>query len=436
MATTDLTSRVAPFLDRHLVFPLLEFLQDRQIYPDEEVLKAKIDLLAKTNMVDYAMDIHKSLYKTEDVPQTMSDRRGEVVQRLKSLEEAAAPLVAFLQNPAAMQQLRADKQYNLLLLQEKYQIGPEGVEALYSYAKFQFECGNYSGAADFLHQYRLLCSSGERSLSASWGKLAADVLMQNWDTAADEINRLKEMIDGKSFDSPLSLLQQRTWLLHWSLFIMFNSENGRSNLVDLFLQDKYLSALQSNAPHLLRYLSAAVLTTKRRRNAVKEAVRAVEGEAHAYSDAVTQFLIAVHVDFDFDEAQAKLKECEELLVNDFFLGKQVQEGGYVSVPFKEEFVDSARLLMFENYCRVHRCIDIKILAEKLNMSPDAAERWIANLIRTAKLDARIDSEAGTVIMTTHETDVYETIIERTRALTSRTYSLASSVAAAAIAVQR
>jgi len=69
MAQYDLTASVAPFLDRHLVFPLLEFLQDKQIYTDDQILKAKNELLAKTNMVDYAMDIHKSLYHTEDVPQ-------------------------------------------------------------------------------------------------------------------------------------------------------------------------------------------------------------------------------------------------------------------------------------------------------------------------------------------------------------------------------
>lgn len=69
MAEHDLTPRIAPNLDRHLVFPLMEFLQERQLYPDEQILKSKIELLNKTNMVDYAMDIHKSLYHTEDVPQ-------------------------------------------------------------------------------------------------------------------------------------------------------------------------------------------------------------------------------------------------------------------------------------------------------------------------------------------------------------------------------
>ncbi|GKA67897.1 eukaryotic translation initiation factor 3 subunit E [Tanacetum coccineum] len=52
----------------------------------------------------------------------MLDRRVEVVARLKSLEEAAAPLVTFLQNPNVVQELRADKQYNLQMLNEHYQI--------------------------------------------------------------------------------------------------------------------------------------------------------------------------------------------------------------------------------------------------------------------------------------------------------------------------
>lgn len=77
------------------------------------------------------------------------------------------------------------------------QIGTEQIEALYQYAKFQFECGNYSGAADYLYQYRALCTNNERSLSALWGKLAAEILMQNWDIALEELNRLKEIIDSK-----------------------------------------------------------------------------------------------------------------------------------------------------------------------------------------------------------------------------------------------
>lgn len=52
----------------------------------------------------------------------MMERRAEVVARLKALEEAAAPLITFLQNASAVQELRADKQHNLQLLQERYQV--------------------------------------------------------------------------------------------------------------------------------------------------------------------------------------------------------------------------------------------------------------------------------------------------------------------------
>lgn len=45
-----------------------------------------------------------------------------MVARLKALEESAAPLVSFLQNPAAVQELRADKQYNLQMLNDRYQV--------------------------------------------------------------------------------------------------------------------------------------------------------------------------------------------------------------------------------------------------------------------------------------------------------------------------
>ena len=33
----DITSKIAGNLDRHLVFPLLEFLQTRGIYPEEDL---------------------------------------------------------------------------------------------------------------------------------------------------------------------------------------------------------------------------------------------------------------------------------------------------------------------------------------------------------------------------------------------------------------
>ena len=196
--------------------------------------------------------------------------------------------------------------------------------------------------------------------------------------------------------------------------MFFNHENGRNAIIDMFFQERYMQSIQAEAPHLLRYLAAAVITNKRRRSMLKDLVKILQNET--YSDPITEFLTALFVDYDFDGAQAKLKACEDVLANDFFL-----------VGCKEDFSENARLFIFETYCRIHQCIDINLLAEKLGMDRDSAERWIVNLIRSTKLNAKIDSEKGTVVMGTEAPSIHELVVEKTKALTSKTYSLAHAV---------
>lgn len=154
----DLTQQLAKHMDRHLVFPLLEFLHHRQLYDEADIQKTKIALLDHTNMVDFAMDIHESLFGKGSVPQAMNDRREEVgwqmqlyssravqhpltqawttasskhrtvelarppclqvLARLKSLQADAETIVGFLSNEASVKQLKQDKTYNLKFLQE------------------------------------------------------------------------------------------------------------------------------------------------------------------------------------------------------------------------------------------------------------------------------------------------------------------------------
>ena len=321
--------------------------------------------------------------------------------------------------PPSRQAAKPPARRRLTRALSRLQIGEQDIEALYHYAKFQFECGNYSGAAEFLRYYRSLCSSAERSVSALWGKFAADILMQDWDEAAEDMTRLKEVIDSKMGANPLGALTQRTWLAHWSLFVFFNHENGRNAIIDLFFQDRYLNAIQTHARHLLRYLAAAVVVNKRRRNMLKELVRVLQQEAYAYSDPVTQFLECLFVRYDFEGAQARLVECDALLRTDFFL-----------VGCREEFLERARNFVFETYCRIHQCIDVRALASRLAMPQEEAERWVVNLIRTERLAAKIDAKAGTVLMGSVAPSVYEQIIDRTKQLSFRTFQMSNALLAA------
>jgi hypothetical protein len=124
-------------------------------------------------------------------------------------------------------------------------------------------------------------------MSCLWGKLASEILMQHWTEAYDDLNRLKEAIEASTSRSPLEQLHQRTWFIHWSLFVYFNHPKGRDDLVQLFLSSSnptanqsnaYLNTLQTASPHLLRYLAAAVIINPRKKNerTLKELVKVIQ----------------------------------------------------------------------------------------------------------------------------------------------------------------
>lgn len=71
--------------------------------------------------------------------------------------------------------------------------------------------------------------------------------------------------------------------------------------------------------------------------------------------------------------------------------------------------------------------DFRMLAEKLNMTAEDAERWIVNLIRNARLDAKIDSQQGHVVMATQTVSPYQQLIEKTKMLSVRSQKLAADI---------
>jgi translation initiation factor 3 subunit E len=158
-------------------------------------------------------------------------------------------------------------------------------------------------------------------------------------------------------------------------------------------------------------LITAVITNKRiqkRRQELKDLVKVIQQEFHTYEDPITEFVECLYVNFDFDGAQKKLSQCESVLGNHFL------------VACLGDFIENARLFIFKTFCRTHQCISITMLADKLNMTPEEAERWIVNLIRNARLNAKTDSKLGHVIMGNNAASPYQQVIRKTKTLWFRT----------------
>lgn len=363
--------------------------------------------------------------------------------------------------------------YKSLTSMATYNITPEILANYYKFAKFNFDCGDYQQSRDMLECYLSLFASppkqrkegeGEEEddelggntstpaedektgnpnmyyltsidptlLQVLWGKLSCEILVEDWEEASVALIAVKTAIESLTSSNKLTALEalhQRTWLLHWSLFVFWNDASGKGleSMVELFTSEKYLQAVTTNAPHLLRYLTAAVLLCKRRaakkagsnsnaegRRLLRDLVKVMQ--QCEYSDPIVEFVEQLSVKFDFEAAQSQLARCETVLSTDFFLCKQT-----------ELFMEEARVFVFENYCRIHHKIDLATLGEKLAMDRERAERWIVDLIRNALLDAKIDSEEGCVVMGTGSTSVYEQVMEKTRELNARSSGLVSNL---------
>ncbi|KAE9555322.1 hypothetical protein FO519_001481 [Halicephalobus sp. NKZ332] len=413
MAEYDLTAKLSPFFDLHLIIPLLEFFEQRRIYDEPSLAEAKRQVVLKTNMIDTAIET----YPEDAVPPELLRRRDEVLKERDVLKAKCDPVVEILERDDVKELMDSarDREGNSKLyeyIEKEYNFKPEMLDVLYRYAKFQYECGNYSAASVCLYYYRNVVPHGDANyLNALYGKLASEILCQEFNHAKDDLSKLRAYIDSDPFDTELELLQHRAWLLHWSLFIFFNLPKGRDDLIELFLNSQhYLNTIQIVCPHLLRYVSVSVVTCKsKQKNTLKDLMRVIDIERNSYRDPVTDFLSCLYLDFDFDEAQKKLRECEDVLLNDFFL-----------TGLLDDFRENARLLIFEMFCRIHQCIGLDMLANRLNMDRADAERWIVDLIRNYRIEgAKIDSQSGQVVMTAKPISVHEQVMENTKRLTFR-----------------
>lgn len=415
LAKYDLTPKMTPFLDRHFVFPILNFAQESGIYRSEGVTRAELKLLQETNMIDLSCDKYQVL--GEEVPDDLNERREEVLGQLTDSRATVMRLLEMLEDDDKVKKIPGFKTLDELC--DDFKIDLNVINELVRYAKMQYECGNYQLSAELLKHYRSMPQASEtmspKHVSCAWGSLASALLIRDFEEATDLIFKIDEFLETTKAPKR-EVLMHRTWLLHWTLFAIFSAEKVEPKLLDFFLNEKSLSIISLSCPHLFRYVGACLILQKRLKHLVKDTVWIIHHEAASYSDPVTRFLLALYTEMDYDDAQRELQSCEQVCRGDYFLA-----------PHWPDFQENARLHIFESYCRIHQCINIQMIASKLNMQAEEAELWIVKLIQNAKLDARIDSEKSRVVMTKAPPNVYQQVIEKTKNLAFRSTMLVSNL---------
>eukprot|EP01126_Amoeba_proteus_P034167 TRINITY_DN338_c0_g1_i3.p1 TRINITY_DN338_c0_g1~~TRINITY_DN338_c0_g1_i3.p1 ORF type:complete len:253 (-),score=73.50 TRINITY_DN338_c0_g1_i3:161-919(-) len=243
--------------------------------------------------------------------------------------------------------------------------------------------------------------------------------MSNWDEVNKDIKAMEELIETSQDITPLKQLEQRTWLANWILFSMFQKPQNISSTLELFLgNEAYSHVVQTKSPWILRYLSIAVILTKQK---TRELVELIEQESLVYSDPITNFVYCLYAKFDFVSAERELSLCGDILVTDYFLSGTDEVKG-----IKEDFLKAGKLAICEAFCKIHSTIDIGMMATKLGKSNEESERWIVNLIRNSKLDAKIDSAKNQVRVTSSVPNAHQQLLEKTKSLSVKASLLAAN----------
>lgn len=96
-AKYDLTSQLSKYMDLHMMFPLLEFVDGNDFlgYNPADIQRARLALVTPTNMVEYAIEIHQELEKTQTVPPEMEKQKLAVYAQIETNEKMDTTLAKF-----------------------------------------------------------------------------------------------------------------------------------------------------------------------------------------------------------------------------------------------------------------------------------------------------------------------------------------------------
>ncbi|CRH00384.1 eukaryotic translation initiation factor 3, subunit 6, putative [Plasmodium relictum] len=453
----DLTSKLCSYLDPHMIQIILLWLKENKIH-DEAEIDSSLNLL-NDNCEKEVISIENEFtngnrgvisncldsleVEIEEFQQVMNDYRNDQMNKIGGNVEKKS-----------IASLREWSNLNVSDKNKTYTFSDNIDDKILKLSRYYYQKKDYQKSKQHLLLYILNISEIVINISDSpkmrtcyWGiisniinsffqhinndeylfcKNEEDKVILN-EEIVNEINVCVETIIklshllNKEKVTKNEIILQRSWLIHWSLILVFHffmyvtyvkniypKNNSFSMLQDWFIDEKNLSILNLICPHIIRYYCVYAIFNRNRKDHFELILNTLNFLKSKYTDAFTSLLISIFIDYDFNMAQKCISEIGSLCDRDVFLFKLK--------PYIEE---QSRFIIFETYCRIHKSINIDMIANKVNLSRDDAEKWIVNLIRNAKLDAKIDSEKNCIEISTTPPNLYQQVIDKTQNLIMR-----------------
>lgn len=409
----DLSGKFFDFLDRHLMYPVLENLVS--IYNEKEIDELEFEIIKDTYMMSLLKDIYLNQHPGEkELPEEYQKKENEIIAKLVPLNESTKKTLDILCSKEVQENLKQDKLSNRELI-KSHGIDDSKILELYEFGKLQYNRGDYVMASDLLNNFKLLSTDQELILNATCGKFISDILSQDFLEAKNEMNKLREVTDNRNYQgSSLEQLKLRNWLIHNSLFVFFNekelSEQIQKNEIsnqllqmnEIFISSSYLSSIEASCPWILRFIIASVLYTKDFRK-LKDLIRAVEIESYEYEDPFTQLIESLFIKFNFNKLNEIFNNINVLLETDFF----------ISHLNKDVLLKNIVELVLKNILKVYKHLSVKDF--KLQFINGISDDLVLEIINSNN-NLIYNQESGLISLKFENNNEYFQIYEKTKAL--------------------
>ena len=297
-----------------------------------------------------------------------------------------------------------------------------------AYARLVYNAGRYAESVKLVDLLYSLVDDSADILNLGWAKLANSLVLavkgdaEIGQSVADEFKAIKSRFDAKGASGQAQRVVMSCSLVYYALIAFFYQSLRDAKydfMFELFLDEKYLAAIQLGSPQLLRYLVLLYMISYEKKSLKvdhRTLVSVLRQEVCEYSDVFTEYVRRLYVNFELSGVREHIDRISQAVKRDALFGAHA-----------DLVVENCKKMYFEVYCKIYNSVEIQAVADFLGTTPEAAEVWLVNLIRKNNIKAVVDSSGTRLDIGLTEADEVDALNKRTKELMSRNRIILSNV---------